>query len=96
MCIIQGKFGSSWFVTALTVLGGARNVWENVVVDHVDQEWSSDQYSGVFRFRFWRFGEWVEVVVDDLIPTKDDVPIFNHSSDSNEWWPALLEKAYAK
>ena len=71
-------------------------MWENVVVDHDDQEWSSDQYSGVFRFRLWRFGEWVEVVVDDLIPTKDGVPIFNHSSDSNEWWPALLEKAYAK
>ncbi len=33
------------------------------------KEWSdenSEKYSGVFRFRFWRFGSWVEVLVSKI------------------------------
>ena len=52
--------------------------------------------SGVFRFHFWMFGSWLEVLVDDLIPTRNDVPVFTYSKDNNEFWGALLEKAYAK
>ena len=52
--------------------------------------------SGVFKFNFWRFGSWQQVLVDDLIPTKDGTPVFTHSKDKNEWWAALMEKAYAK
>ena len=48
-------------------------------------EGRESNYSGVFRlveprqlgihltplrFRFWRFGRWLEVLVDDLIPTR--------------------------
>jgi len=97
--VVQGKLGNCWFVAASSVLAGVPKLWDRVVLDAKDQEWDPDvpdKYSGVFRFHFWRFGNWLEVLVDDLIPTKDGVPIFTYSKDKDEFWGALLEKAYAK
>jgi len=97
--VVQGKIGNCWFVAAASVLAGVESLWEKVVPDWPDQEWDPqnlDKYSGVFKFRFWRFGRWIEVLVDDLIPTRNGVPVFTHSKEPSEFWSALLEKAYAK
>lgn len=63
------------------------------------QEWDDarpEKYTGMFRFHFWRLGEWIEVVIDDRLPTSGGRLMYLHSKDSNEFWSPLLEKAYAK
>ena len=54
-----------------------------------------EQYAGIFHFRFW-FGRWIEIVIDDLLPSRKGVLLYMKSTSNVEFWPALLEKAYAK
>ncbi|KAM3957510.1 calpain-11 [Aphomia sociella] len=54
------------------------------------------RYCGAFRFRFWVFGEWREVVVDDRLPTRGGRPLYSHSALPDDFTLPLLEKAYAK
>ncbi len=51
---------------------------------------------GLYHFQFWRFGEWVHVYIDDLLPTYNGDLMYAQASDNKEVWPALIEKAYAK
>ena len=93
----QGHLGNCWFVAACSVLAGSKEMWNKVIPDAEGQEFNSESYGGIFRFRFWRFGEWIEVCVDDLLPCSEDGDLlFTHSSQHTEFWSALLEKAYAK
>ncbi|KAG8445003.1 hypothetical protein GDO86_009953 [Hymenochirus boettgeri] len=49
-----------------------------------------------FTCRFWRFGRWVEVTIDDNLPCLGNQLCFAHCQDQGAFWLPLLEKAYAK
>ncbi|XP_076024623.1 calpain-5-like [Genypterus blacodes] len=95
----QGVVGNCWFVAACSCLASKPHLWKKVITDWKEQEWDHkhpENYAGIFHFQFWLFGEWVDVVVDDRLPTVNGELIYCHSKHSNEFWSALLEKAYAK
>ena len=93
--LFLGQLGNCWFAASIANLSLHKKLFAKVCPS--DQSFEKD-YAGIFHFRFWKDGKWVNVVIDDYLPTinKGKTLFFMKSEQKNEFWSALLEKAYAK
>lgn len=114
----QGRDGDCWFIAAALAFhesrkGRPKDTWRYVIPDLEDQDWDETRhkkYAGIFRFQFWQMGNWVEILIDDLLPVTDNDQLLfagpnigssqkrreGRDPDATEFWLALMEKAYAK
>ncbi|XP_068173678.1 calpain-9 isoform X2 [Antennarius striatus] len=89
----QGKLNDCWLLSAIASLCVHHSLLKRVVPPG---QTFQEGYKGYFTFRFWLYGQWEEVKIDDLLPTRDDDLLYLSSPVQHEFWSALLEKAYAK
>lgn len=93
----QGIIGNCWWLAAAACVLNSQDMIERTIP--LNQTFDPPEYCGIFHFRFWINGEWVEVVVDDYLPVYEfgDGLCFCHNKvEKNEMYGSLLEKAYAK
>ena len=98
--IQQGGLGDCWFLSSLASLAvdlpdkfdaTTRKAAAQRVIQKAHNNTAIEADKN-FKFKFWRLGEWHDVVVDDVLPQYRRA----HPSHSNEWWVPLTEKAYAQ
>jgi len=107
--IQQGNVGDCWFLSSvMTVVNFRNGLIEKVICLKENQS----QENGRYKFKFYHFDQWKEVIVDGHLPmcgtarsayystAKDLFDRFHQKpTDDNQetdYWVPLLEKAFAK
>jgi hypothetical protein len=94
----QGELSDCWFVVAVANITFHKQIFERIVP--LNQTFDKQNgYTGLFHFHFWQFGLWYDVIIDDYLPfnKKTNQPWCSwNRHEPDEFWVALIEKAYAK
>ena len=96
--INQGMIGDCWAVSTIANLASTIKRHPEIMGQIFDRNQSFDNGNHHFTFRFFKNGVWHDVTVDDYLPwnTAKQKLLFVSSTEKLEFWPCLLEKAYAK
>jgi hypothetical protein len=58
---------------ALSSLAMNQSLMDQVVPNGPEQQLlNGPKYRGIFQFRFWQYGQFVNVIIDDLLPTQNE------------------------
>ncbi|XP_070210636.1 calpain-1 catalytic subunit-like isoform X2 [Littorina saxatilis] len=93
----QGGAGTCWFLSTVANISEHKALLNQVIPEDAYMV-ETEAYDGVFHARFWRFGKWEDVYIDDFLPIIHDTKPWGARSatDDNEFWVCLLEKAFAR
>ncbi len=94
--MIENVLGDCYFIAALMGITTNKDLLNWVMP--IDNAFEENMSIGAYHFRFWSFGKWLDVVVDDFLPTTQSNHLlfcFNETN-RNLFWPSLAEKAFAK
>ncbi|CAL1547299.1 unnamed protein product [Lymnaea stagnalis] len=94
----QGSAGTCWFLSIVADIADKKNMLRQVIPDSAYNIDNPQKYDGVFHACFFRFGKWEDVYIDDYLPVIYGNVLWGakSSTDDNEMWVALLEKAFAR
>ncbi|CAG5133760.1 unnamed protein product [Candidula unifasciata] len=94
----QGTAGTCWFLAVLAEIADRKDLIKRIIPEDAYFIDNPNKYDGVFHARFFDFGKCKDFYTDDCLPVINGDQLWGaHSStDCNELWVALCEKAFAK
>ncbi|RUS78730.1 hypothetical protein EGW08_013517 [Elysia chlorotica] len=94
----QGSAGTCWFLSTVANFASNERMLRQVIPDGSYKIEDDNAYDGVFHARFFRFGKWEDVYIDDFLPIIYGQVLWGAKSatEERELWVALLEKAFAR
>ena len=106
----QGILHNGWLLSAIQILAASGGMGDDDVdpllknIFMVHEDGTKTTQNGAYAVRLFKNGQWEAVIVDDYFPVLEDKykdsksggAAFAHSTDMEEIWVAVLEKAMAK
>ena len=84
----QGANGNCWFIAGCVGIIQSKKLFSKVVPEN--QSFSKN-YAGLFHFRFYVYGQWVDVVIDDRLPCNASGKLlFASNKKQPEFWPVCF------
>ncbi|XP_067650499.1 calpain-A-like isoform X1 [Haliotis asinina] len=93
--IEQRSFGTCWFLSMLSSLADNQDLCRRVI----NETSYIPETDGICHCRFWNFGKWRDVYIDDYLPVfAGSRHLYGAASGTNinEMWVPLMEKALAR
>lgn len=90
----QGALNDGWFISTISAIARYPQLIRKIFPG--EQTLYGVNYKGFVRVCFWIYGEWVEIYIDDKLPTRHGNLIYGQCKSPSNFWVPLLEKAYAK
>ena len=94
--IFQGVLGDCFMIAAIMGITNNKELLAHIIPR--DNATKKNMQLGAYHFRFWKLGDWYDVVIDDYLPVSSTYDLFftRNLTFQNEFWIPLFEKAVAK